>query len=288
MDKITNKYALYNGDCVEVLSQMPDEFSHLTISSFPFGDLFTYSDDVRDFSNVSNLTQYFRQLRFLIKELYRTTVKGRLVCVHLKQLAEFKGRDGHIGLIDFRGMMIRAFQRGGFIYHNEIGIWTDPQIEATRTKASTILYKTYRTQAEATRVGMGDYVLVFRKWTDEETEHVTHEHTTETFKKWTELASPFWYNVERTNVLNAKLARSEQDEKHMTPLQLGLIEDLIEWYSNEGETVVDPFNGSGSVVYSAIKLKRKGVGIELKEAYHNLAITFCDEIANDNQMSLFE
>lgn len=278
---------LYHGDCVEVIKQLPDNSIHLTISSFPFANLYTYSDDERDFSNVKDLEEYFSQLDFLIPELKRITKPGRLICLHLKQIPTFKGRDGEIGLIDFRGMMIKAFQSHGWTFHNEICIWTDPEIEATRTKANSILYKTYRTQAEQTRVGMADWLIVMRKWTDEVCEHVLHEHTDESFKKWTEIASPCWFDIDRTNVLNKMIVKDDKDEKHMTPLQLDLIERLIDWYTNKGEIVFDPFNGVGSVTYQAVKAGRKAIGIELKPSFFNQSIKTMQLLEKEkNQISL--
>lgn len=280
---------LYNGDCVEILKQLPQDSIHLTISSFPFSNLYTYSDDIRDFSNVTDLDMYFKQLDYLIPELYRVTVPGRLICLHLKQLPTFKSREGYIGLIDFRGMMIKAFQKHGWIFANEICIWTDPQVEATRTKANSILFHTYRTAAEQTRVGMADWVIVMRKWTDNECTHVTHDKTDEEFNKWTKIASPCWFDINRVNVLNAKIAKEDKDEKHMTPLQLDLIDRLVKWYSNEGEIILDPFDGVGSTVYQSIKNNRKAIGIELKTAYHNQAIKNIKEVeSEDNQISLFD
>ncbi len=279
----------YNNDCVEVCKQLPNNCIDLTISSFPFANLYTYSDDVRDFSNVSDLDEYFEQLDYLIPELYRITRPNRLICLHLKQIPTFKGRDGAMGLIDFRGMMIQAFQKHGWTYHGEITVWTDPQIEATRTKAASILWNSYKKFAEITRTGMADYVVIMQKVdNDSQDYHVLHENTDDEFHHWTELASPCWMNVSRTDVLNTKLAKEDKDEKHMTPLQLDLIRELIHWYSNENEVIFDPFGGIFSVGYQALKMDRKTIMCELKKSYFDVGCNNLKEVENESQSTIFD
>lgn len=287
MQHISKNIALFNGDCTELIKSLPDYSVHLTVSSFPFANLYTYSDDVRDYSNVDDLDEYFEQLKFLIPELYRVTVPGRDICLHLKQVPTFKGRDGKIGLVDFRGMMIRAFEECGWTYWDDISIWTDPQIEATRTKASSILFHTYKERAEMTRTGMQDILVIMKKWSDEGIP-VTHEHSDINFRLWTQLASPDWMDIDRVDVLNAKICKDDKDEKHMTPLQLGLIRKLVNWRTNKGEIVFDPFSGVGSVPYVAVQEGRKGVGFELKPAYFNQSVKYAKELEDDSQMSLFD
>lgn len=288
-------YCIYNDDCVNVCNQLPNDSVYLTITSIPFANLYTYSDDKRDFSNVEDLDQFFNQLDYLIKQLYRITKPGRIIALHVKQIPTFKGRDGAMGLIDFRGMVIQAFQKHNWTYHGEITVWTDPQIEATRTKSASILWNSYKKYAEITRTGMPDYVILMQKIErEDEWVHVTHEHTDENFKNWTKIASPCWGigeatpNISRTNVLNAKLAKEEKDEKHMTPLQLDLIEHLIEWYTNEDEVVFDPFGGVMSVPYQAIKMNRKAIASELKESYFNTGNDFLKQAESEMQeLTLF-
>lgn len=288
-------YKIYNDDCVNVCSQLPDDCIDLTITSVPFANLYTYSDDERDFSNVKDLDEYFQQLDYLIPELYRITKAGRIIALHVKQIPTFKGRDGAMGLIDFRGMMIQAFQKHKWVYHGEITVWTDPQIEATRTKSASILWNSYKKFAEITRTGMPDYVILMQKCErEDEWVHVTHEHTDDEFHQWTRLASPCWGigdltpKVARTNVLNAKMAKENKDEKHMTPLQLDLIEHLIKWYTNENEVVFDPFGGIQSVPYSAIKLNRNAIGVELKESYYKTGLKYLEDLElSMNQPTLF-
>ncbi len=284
-----NSWIAYNNDCVEVCKQLPSDCIDLTISSFPFANLYTYSDDIRDFSNVSNLDEYFEQLDYLIPELYRITKPNRLICLHLKQIPTFKGRDGAMGLIDFRGMIIRAFQKHGWTYHGEITVWTDPQTEATRTKAASILWSSYKKFAEITRTGMADYVVIMQKVDYESNSvNVKHEDTNEEFHHWTELASPCWMNISRTNVLNTKIAKEDKDEKHMTPLQLDLIRELIHWYTNKDEIVFDPFGGIFSVGYQALKMNRKTIMCELKESYFNVGCNNLREVEDDSQSTIFD
>jgi DNA modification methylase len=288
-------YEIYNDDCVNVCSQFPDDCIDLIVTSIPFANLYTYSDDERDFSNVKDLDQFFQQMDYLIPQLYRITKPGRLICLHLKQIPTFKGRDGAMGLIDFRGMVIKAFQKHKWIYHGEITVWTDPQIEATRTKAASILWNSYKKFAEITRTGMADYVVIMQKHErEDEWVHVVHENNDDEFHQWTCIASPCWAlsdktpKVSRTNVLNTKIAKEDKDEKHMTPLQLDLIEHLIKWYTNENEVVLDPFAGVMSVPYSAVKLNRNAIGIELKESYYNTGLKYLKELELSlNQPNLF-
>lgn len=289
------KYKTYNDDCVNVCSQLPDDCIDLTVTSIPFANLYTYSDDERDFSNVKDLDQFFEQMDYLIPHLYRITRPGRIIALHVKQIPTFKGRDGAMGLIDFRGRVIQAFQKHKWVYHGEITVWTDPQIEATRTKSASILWNSYKKFAEITRTGMADYVILMQKVErEDEWVHVTHEPTDEQFHEWTRLASPCWAigeatpKISRTNVLNAKLAKEDKDEKHMTPLQLDLIEHLIRWFTNEGEVVFDPFAGVMSVPYAAIKNNRKAVGVELKTSYHDTGVKYLKELElSMNQPTLF-
>jgi len=292
LQKQGKNYVAYHGDCVEVLRQFPNDSIDLIITSVPFANLYTYSDDPRDFSNVKDLEQFFKQMDFLIPELYRVTKPGRIIDLHCKQLPTFKGRDGAMGLIDFRGMLIAAFQKHGWIYHNDLTVFSDPKIEANRTKAASILFNSYKNYAEITRTGMPDYIIQMRKVErEEEWEHVTHEATKANFEMWTKLASPCWGvgedtpTIIRTRVLNAKIAKEDKDEKHMTPLQLDTIHHLIIWHSNPGEIVLDPFAGVMSTPYQAILDGRKGIGIELKKSYFETGCSFLESVDNQYQVN---
>ena len=234
-------------------------------------------------------------MNYLIPELYRITRPGRIIALHLMQIPTFKGRDGAMGLIDFRGMVIKAFQKHGWIFHGEITVFKDPQIEATRTKSASILWNSYKKFAEITRTGMPDYVVLMQKVErEDEWIHVTHDNIDDEFHQWTRFASPCWGigkespKVSRTNVLNTKVAREKKDEKHMTPLQLDLIEHLIKWYTNENEVVFDPFGGVMSVPYSAIKLNRNAIACEIKKSYFETGQKFIRDLEMSmNQPTLF-
>lgn len=298
MQYIDNKMALYNGDSCQLIKQMPDESQHFQIFSPPFANLYIYSDDLADMGNCKNSEEFFEQFDFLIPELYRTLKQGRMCAVHCKDLVKYKNRDGMAGIYDFSGDIIKHFEKFGFQYHSRITVWKDPVIEMQRTKAHGLLWKQLRKDSTFSRAGMPDYILLFRKWADDESKIEPVTHTMENFPvqqwqqyaspAWEYEASPVWWDIQQTNVLNSKIARDDKDEKHICPLQLDVIERLIELYTNEGDVVFTPFLGIGSEAYVALKMKRKAIGIELKEAYFNQAVANCKEISIDNQTSLFD
>ena len=297
MEFITDKMALYNGDCCTVIKSIPDESVHLQIFSPPFANLYIYSDDLADMGNCKDSEQFFEQFDYLIPELYRILKQGRLCAVHCKDLVKYKNRDGMAGIYDFSGDIIKHFEKFGFQYHSRITIWKDPVIEMQRTKAHGLLWKQLRKDSTFSRVGMPDYILLFRKWATDEEKIVPVTHTEDSFpvRKWQQYASPaweyeaspVWWDIHQTYVLNAKTARDDKDEKHICPLQLDVIERIVELYSNEGEIVFTPSLGIGSEAHTAVKMNRKAVGIELKETYFNQAVQFCKEVADDSQTTLF-
>lgn len=292
--EITDQYTLYNGDSCEVIKGLPDNSVHLTVTSIPFSNLYIYSDSYRDIGNCADDEEFFTHFSFLIPELYRVTVPGRICAIHCKQLVNYKGRDGQAGLRDFRGDIIRAMQAHGWVYHSEICIWTDPVLEMQKTKAHGLLWKQLRKDSSFSRQGMPEYMLIFRKWAKGETEESLVEpveHTKEEFpvQMWQQYASPVWFDIRRTDVLNVRIAREDQDEKHICPLQLEVIKRCIELWSNPGDVIFDPFAGIGSTPYEAIKAGRKGLGIELKEAYFYQAIKNCEiAVQKMEQGGLFE
>lgn len=297
MEFINDKMALYNGDCCTVIKSIPDESVHLQIFSPPFANLYIYSDDLADMGNCKDSEQFFEQFDYLIPELYRILKQGRLCAVHCKDLVKYKNRDGMAGIYDFSGDIIKHFEKFGFQYHSRITIWKDPVIEMQRTKAHGLLWKQLRKDSTFSRVGMPDYILLFRKWATDEEKIVPVTHTEDSFpvRKWQQYASPaweyeaspVWWDIQQTYVLNAKTARDDKDEKHICPLQLDVIERIVELYSNEGEIVFTPFLGIGSEAYTAVKMNRKAIGIELKETYFKQAVQFCKEVADDSQTTLF-
>lgn len=282
----TTRYALYNGDCVQIIKQLPDNSVHFSIFSPPFANLYIYSDDLADMGNCKNHEEFFEQFDYLIPELLRITVPGRLCAVHCKNLVKYKGRDGRSGIYDFRGDIIKHFEKFGWQYHSEVCIWTDPVLEMQKTKSQGLLYKQLRKDSSYSRQGMPDYLVVFRKWTEdyEDAEPVTHTKENFPLEMWQRYASPVWFDIRRTNVLNCKIARENEDEKHICPLQLDVIERAIELWTNPDDIVFTPFLGIGSEAYQALKMGRRAVGIELKESYFNQAVANCNEVISSEQM----
>jgi DNA modification methylase len=269
---LTDRYAYYHGDCVQVLRGIPDASIHLTVSSLPFAGLYIYSESLADLGNCADDTEFFRHFDYLIPELYRVTIPGRLCVMHCKDLVNYKSRDGMAGLRDFPGEIIRRFQEHGWAWHSKVTIWTDPVGEMQRTKAHGLLYKQVRADASFSRQGMPEYLLVFRRWPKDEgetalVEPVRHSETTFPLAAWQRYASPVWFDIRRTNVLNVQMARDDADSKHICPLQLDVIERCIELWSNPGDVVLDPFGGIASTGYQAILQQRRFLGIELKDSY---------------------
>ncbi len=279
------------GDCVEEIRKIPDNSVHLPIFSPPFSNLYIYSDSYRDMGNVKNHEEFFINFEYLVPELYRITVPGRLCVVHCKNLQRFKGRDGAAGIYDFRGDVIRSMEKFGWQYHSEVCIWTDPVREMQRTKAHGLLYKQLRKDASYSRQGMAEYLAVFRKWPDDyqDPEPVTHTKEDFPLEIWQRYASPVWFDIQRTDVLNAAIAREDEDEKHLAPLQLGVIERVIELWTNPGDIVFSPYMGVGSEIYQAVKMGRRGIGIELKERYWTWSVRYLRQLEDTmNQISLFD
>lgn len=265
-------WALYHGDCIEVIKGLPEHCIHFSIFSPPFANLYIYSDSERDCGNCANDEEFFRHFDFLLPELLRVTRPGRLCAVHCKDLVNYKGRDGAAGLRDFPGEIIRHFIAAGWVYHSKVTIWKDPVTEMQRTKAHGLLYKQLRADSTFSRQGLPEYLLLFRKWPrtpEEEAAIAPVTHTTEEFPLaiWQRYASPVWFDIRQTHVLNVEQARENQDEKHLCPLQLDVIERALHLWTNPGETVLSPFAGIGSEGYEALRLGRTFIGMELKEAY---------------------
>ena len=273
------------GDCVQLIQSIPDESIGFSVFSPPFAELYTYSDKLEDMGNSKDYQEFFKAFKYLVKELYRVMWSGRNVAVHCMDLPIQKGKEGYIGLRDFSGMILQAFTEVGFIYHSRVTIWKNPVTEMQRTKALGLLHKQVGKDAAMSRVGIPDYLMVFRK--DGEHEHpVRCSISVDTWQKY---ASPVWMDIDYSNTLNATKGRDENDEKHICPLQLDTIERAITLWSNEGDTVLTPFLGIGSEVYEAIKLRRYGIGFELKESYFNEAVRNCKSIESEiNQKTLFD
>ena len=260
------RFAAYQGDCVEVTKGLPDSSIHYTIFSPPFASLYTYSNSDRDMGNSRDGDEFQEHFLFLIRELYRIMMPGRCVSVHCMNIPAMKSRDGYIGIKDFRGDIIRQFVSEGFIYHSEVCIWKNPVTEMQRTKALGLLHKQIRKDSAMSRQGLPDYLVTFRK-PGENPEPISHTHQTFPVSVWQQYASPAWMDIRQSNTLQRKSARDEKDEKHICPLQLDVIERGINLWTNPGDIVFDPFAGIFSVPYQAVIMGRRGIGIELKESY---------------------
>jgi len=262
-------YKIKRGDCVQLISSIDDESIGLSVFSPPFAELYTYSSHVEDMGNSKDYNEFLIQFSYLIKELYRVMMSGRNVAVHCMDLPIQKGKHGFIGLRDFSGLLLRAFEDAGFVYASRVTIWKDPVVEMQRTKALGLLHKQVKKDSTMSRVGIPDYVMIFRK-DGERCNPVTN--TNIPVDLWQKYASPVWMDIDYGNTLQGyRNGRDENDEKHICPLQLDTIERLIHLYSNKGDTVFTPFMGIGSEVYQAVKMERKGIGFELKESYFDLA-----------------
>lgn len=297
-DDFTNEqgqdWTLYHGDCVKVARSLPDDSIHFSIFSPPFSGLYIYSDAIEDMGNSANDDEFFAHFDFLIPELLRITKPGRLCAVHCKDLVSYKSRDGAAGIRDFSGEIIRHFDHAGWQYHSKVVIWKDPVIEMQRTKANGLLYKTLRKDASYTRQGMPEYLLIFRKWPQNEAQELEQEpvlHTTENFplEMWQRYASPVWFDIRQTRVLNVEQARENRDEKHVCPLQLDVIERALALWTNPGDIVFSPFAGIGSEGYVSLEMNRRFVGTELKESYFNVARRNLERVEREkNQPTLFD
>lgn len=263
-------WRLYHGDCVRVAKSLPSESVDFSVFSPPFADLFTYSDDLQDMGNCSDLSEFTRHFEILIEEIARIMVPGREVAVHCVDLLSTKWKHGKIQFQDFSGEIIRAFWRHGFLFHSRICIWKSPVTEMQRTKAHGLLYKTLKSDSCDSRVGCADYLLVFRK-PGENPRPVTKDPASFPVDWWQEVASPVWMTVDQGRVLNGEGARDHADEKHICPLQLDVIERAVALWTNPDDLVYSPFAGIGSEGYQALKMGRRFVGSELKESYFKQA-----------------
>lgn len=273
---------LINGDCVDEIRKLESESVHFSVFSPPFAELYTYSDDYRDMGNSKDFNEFKDHFSFLVPELYRILKPGRNVAVHCMDLPIQKGKEGYIGLRDFSGMLLQLFQDAGFIYHSRVTIWKNPVTEMQRTKALGLLHKQVKKDATMSRVGIPDYVLIFRK----DGERVDPVRCPISVDTWQKYASPIWLDIDYGDTLNAAIAREDKDEKHICPLQLPTIERLITLYTNEGDIVFTPFMGIGSEVFQALKLRRDGIGVELKKAYFDIAVKNCKNAVEQKKQTL--
>lgn len=274
---VTDQYALYHADCIDVLRGMPDSSAHYSIFSPPFASLYTYSASPRDMGNCADHDEFFAQFRYLVPELYRVIKPGRLVSFHCMDLPTSKTRDGYIGITDFRGLLVRAFQESGWIYHSLVTIWKDPVTAMQRTKALGLLHKQVRKDSCMSRQGIPDYVVTMRKPGDNP-EPVTHtgEGDDIPVSMWQRYASPVWMDIDPSDTLQFRSAREHDDEKHICPLQLEVYRRCLKLWTNPGDTVLEPFGGIGSGGDVSLRMGRKYVAAELKRSYYDQMVRNCE------------
>lgn len=277
-------WAAYNGDAVSVMRQMPDECIDFSVYSPPFNSIFTYSDSLLDMGNCATEEEFQQHYAFLVREKLRLTKPGRLTAIHCSDLPMTKWRDGAVGIKDFSGDIIRTHCDAGWIYHGRTTIWKCPVVEMTRTKHVGLLYKQLKKDSSKSRGGMPDYLLRFVK-PGENAQPIAHDPESFPVEQWQEWASPVWMTVRQTNVLNAKLVKSQMEERHLCPLQLDVIERALILWSNPNDVVLSPFLGIGSEGYESLRAKRRFCGIELKESYWKTA---CENLRNASaQLDIF-
>lgn len=315
---VNEKYAIYQGDCCELIGNVPDCSIDYGIHSPPFEGLYKFSNSDRDISN-SEGDVFWEHYGFVISELLRVTKNHRIHSVHVMQLPTSKNRDGYIGMRDFRGEVVRAYQSAGWIFHSEVCIWKDPVIAQQRTKSHRLLHKQITKDSTVCGMGLADYVVSFRKpgenkipvtgklseWSGDESLDVSlsayerHRALTTAegkdawpFEQWRSImiwqryASPVWSDINQSRTLQYRGGRAKNDEQHISPLQLDVIDRCLQLWSQPGETVITPFLGIGSEVYCAAKMGRKGLGFELKPSYFAQAVKNLESIDKDSNLDL--
>ena len=282
---VTDRYALYNGDSCEVLKGMPDNSIHYSIFSPPFASLYTYSNSERDLGNCRTTSEFYEQFMFIVSELYRVLMPGRLISFHCMDLPLSKERDGIIGIRDFRGELIKVFENAGFVLHSQVCIWKDPVTAMQRTKAIGLLHKQIKKDSCMSRQGIPDYLVTMRKPGDNP-EPVTHTNETFPVAVWQRYASPVWMDINPSDTLQASSAREEKDERHICPLQLGVIRRALNLWTNRNDIVLTPFLGIGSEAVVSIEMGRRAIGCELKTSYYNQAVANCAGVTEFDQISL--
>jgi DNA modification methylase len=272
------------GDSGERIAEIPDETVHLSVYSPPFQSLYTYSPSPRDMGNSLDRADFFEQYAYIIRENLRITVPAGLACVHVQQTTTTMTTHGVIGMTDFRGDVIRAYQAEGWVYFGEVTVDKDPQAQAIRTKAQALMFVTKNKDSSKSRPALADYLLIFKK----PGERYTPIKNDVTNEEWIEWARPIWYGIQESNTLNARIARESDDERHLTPLQLDFIERCVRLYSNPGEVVFTAFGGVGSELYVAVKNGRRALGIELKASYWKTGCEYLRELEEQLAQPTFD
>lgn len=294
-----DRWTLLHGDCVERVAEIEDESVGLTLFSPPFPGMYVYTDETADMGNCRSIEELIEHYTYLIPELLRVSMPGRSCCVHLCQSIRVKYLDGYSGLRDFRGAVIRAMEVGGWIYYGEVAIDKDPQVKAIRTKDQGLLFKSLASDSSRMHMALADYLLQFRKPGDNPepiragiSERYGNPDGWITAEEWIEWAAPVWYRasehypggIRETDVLNVAVARDNADERHIAPLQLGVIERAVKLWSNPGDLIFSPFAGIGSEGVGALRHGRRFVGIELKRSYFDTACR--NLVSAEGQLSL--
>jgi DNA modification methylase len=279
-----------HGDCVEALRDIPENSVGLSVFSPPFSSLYIYSQSERDMGNVDDDEQFQASYRHVCEQLYRVTKPGRLCAIHVKDLVYYSNSSdkGDRGIRDFTGECIRTHQAAGWTYHTRITIWRCPVREMQKTKPDGLLFRNFRLDAARVRVGMPEYLILFRKWADgEQAPPVVHDPAQFPLETWQEWASPVWMDTDQMDVLNVRTARSDEAERHLCPMPLDLSARAIQLWSNPGDVVLTPFMGIGSEVVAALRHGRKAIGIELNPNYYAQAVKYARE-AEANARTLFD
>lgn len=284
---VTDQFALYHGDCVEVWQGLPDNSLDFMIYSPPFASLYTYSNSERDMGNARDAQEFEQHFAFLAEHLFRTLKPGRLMSFHVMNLPTSKERDGFIGIRDFRGDLIRLFERCGFIFHSEVCIWKDPVTAMQRTKALGLLHKTIRKDSSMSRQGIPDYLVTMRK-PGVNAEPISHTSEDFPVSLWQRYASPVWMDINPSNTLQFRSAREDKDERHICPLQLEVIERALKLWSNPGDVVASPFTGIGSEGYVSLQMGRRFLGAELKRSYFQQAAANLKAVEQVQGSALFD
>lgn len=292
-------WTLYNGDVCEVIKGIPDATMGFSIFSPPFSSIFVYSDSERDMGNCATDDEFFQHFAYLTPELFRITIPGRLCAVHCSDLPMHKYKDGHIGIKDFPGEIVRTFINSGWIFHSRVMIWKDPVVEMQRTKALGLLHKQICKDSTYSRMGIADQLLLFRRPGDEQPVHKPtgfdpkdyigemESEVITSIDVWQRYASPVWMDINQTRTLNVRVARGDKDERHLCPLQLDVIERAVQLWTNPGDVVFTPFAGIGSELYGALSRKRRAVGVELKTEYFKAAINNLKAVDEQNKRGNF-
>lgn len=299
---ISQKWALYNADCCEVIKGIPSGSIHYSVFSPPFASLYTFSASAADMSNCRDTEQFNEHFQFLAADLHRVLMPGRLVSMHCMNLPTSKSRDGFIGIKDFRGDLIRIMESVGFVYHSEVVIWKDPVIAMQRTKNIGLLHKQIVKDSAMSRQGIPDYVVTFRKlginpepvkgrlleFVGQDKPTAIGDPQIDSINIWSRYASPVWNDIDPSDTLQYRSARENNDERHISPLQLGVIRRCLQLWTNPGDIVLDPFNGIGSTGFCCLEMDRKYIGFELKKSYYDAAIKNLRSASENQQQTLFD